>query len=145
MSVSQKTIKEIWANLRKQHSVMFSDKPLAVGVMKQIEAQHVEYKPEEIQAVLHNHTKTTTYLRNIKFGEVRYNLDGTEAGTITDQQRECARLKLNERNQKRTFTMIDKIKPAKTEKKRLARKARHANRLVNIQTKLKEAVKALKN
>jgi ProP effector len=141
--MSNKSIRQIWKELRLKYEVMRADKPLALGALQQLAVNHLDLTPEEIRAVLGRHTKTTTYLRGVKFGDKRFNLDGTEAQSITDAQRECARLHLNERNQKRTFTMIDQIKPVKSEKKAKMRKARHEQRLVKIQGKLKAAIAAL--
>ena len=142
--IIETSIAQIWKSLRAKYEVLRADKPLAIGTDKALQTLHPEYTDKQIQAVLRRHTRTDTYLRNVKFGDRRFTLDSVPFEPITDVQRELARLHLNERSQKRLIVKLDQIKPAKTEKKRLAREAKHRNRLIRIQNKFK-AVKNLLN
>lgn len=117
--------------------------PLAVGIKTQLVARHPEMTVAEIQAVLSRHTKTSMYLRNVKFGTVRANLDASPAGEITAEQREIARLRPNERSARRAFTENAAKKPPTSAKKRLTREQRHEKKLSKLQVKIVAAVSAL--
>lgn len=143
MEVVAKSIAENVGMLRNTYAVMRSDRPLSVGIKSQIAANHPELSAKEIQAALSHHTKTATYLFNLKFGTVRVNLDGTVSSEITDEQREVARLRLNERAARRVQSKARAGKPDDTPKKKANRERRHAARLVKIQGQIVQAVTAL--
>lgn len=68
--------------------------PLAIGIDKQV-FQHVakhslSCSKRVVRKLLHQHTRNTRYLQAIRAGECRFNLDGTEAGTINQIEQDHA-------------------------------------------------------
>jgi sRNA-binding protein len=139
----EKSIANNLKHLRETYAVIRSDMPLAVGVTAQIAANHPELSPKEIQAILSRHTKSGAYLRHIKFGQIRVNLDGSESGAITEEQREVARLRLNERTMRRAFKEKKATNRDAGDKKRATVEQRHLTKVTKIQGKIAEAVVAL--
>lgn len=103
-----KSVSQIVTELRSRFPIFQSDQPLAIGIHHQLQA---DYPEREVAKALGRHTSTTTYLHRVKYSENRFNLDGTIASVITDDQKEAARLCLNTRH---------------SEKKRADRLKRHA-------------------
>ena len=68
--------------------------PLALGVEKQlfrhINDLHFSSSKRVVNKLLHYHTHNRTYLLNVGRGGVRNNLDGTDAGEITQAERDHA-------------------------------------------------------
>ena len=63
-------------------------KPLALGIEKQV-FQHIARhrlsgSKRIVQRLLRQHTRDERYLRNLFDDTARFNLDGTEAGVVTD-------------------------------------------------------------
>jgi len=73
--------------------------PLAIGSARQIRAglQGTGATYKGIGLTIHRWTMQTVYLRAVMRGEMRRNLDGTEAGIPDDAAREHARKLLEER------------------------------------------------
>ena len=75
--------------------------PLAVGISRHIkEALRAEGKAIDRRAIgvaLHRWTKQGAYLRAMVRGEIRRNLDGSEAGVPDDAARQYAQKLLDER------------------------------------------------
>ena len=59
-------------------------KPLKVGIEKDIFSAEIGVSNNLIRKALSNYTGGPTYLRNVKSGAPRINLDGTECGTVAD-------------------------------------------------------------
>lgn len=68
--------------------------PLALGIERQIfqliAAQQLSASKRVVQKLLHQHTHQRHYLLKVGQGGERFNLDGTEAGTILPAEREHA-------------------------------------------------------
>jgi sRNA-binding protein len=95
-------IETILADWRRRWPVVFSRPvPLAVGTSRHIkEALRAEGKAIDRKAIgvaLHRWTTQGAYLRAIVRGEIRRNLDGSEAGVPDDAARQYAQTLLDER------------------------------------------------
>ena len=102
--------------------------PLAVGFSGHIKAVlRAEGKPIERKTfgmTIHNWTMQSAYLRAVAWGEMRRNLDGSEAGVPDDAAREYAQKVLDERaarqaerkrrEQKRKLALPARVPPAQT-------------------------------
>jgi ProP effector len=101
--------------LRAAYPIIAENKPLAIGTEVTLEG----YTPQEIQQAIRRHVSTSTYLRQIKFGTHRFNLDGTQAEEIKPEHKEIARLKLAPRYIKRSWDARDlsNLPPKKVIKK----------------------------
>ncbi len=68
--------------------------PLALGIERQIfqliAQQNLSASKRVVQKLLHQHTHQRHYLLKVGQGGERFNLDGTEAGTILPAEREHA-------------------------------------------------------
>jgi ProP effector len=92
--IQELSLSATYKQLRKQNKVFSADKPLATNITVQL----VGVVPTDmIQRIMGMHTSTNTYLRNVKFGPERLNLDGSSAGPIRIEHKEMARLKLSGR------------------------------------------------
>lgn len=77
------------------YQVWIQKYPLAVGMIEKQIFQHIaahslSASKRVVKKLLHRHTHDRRYLQAIKSGESRYNLDGTEAGAITQAEKEHA-------------------------------------------------------
>jgi sRNA-binding protein len=74
--------------------------PLAVGISQQIkevlEAGDQSVKWMAVWRAMHHWTNSRAYLHGLARGEMRRNLDGTEAGLPSDDQRKEAQRRLDE-------------------------------------------------
>ena len=96
-------IPEILADWRERWPAVFTTPtPLAVGISRQIKDQLGTRCPprREFGSALHQWTNRTAYLRAVIRGDVRHNLDGSEAGVPDEDTRERARQLLAEREQR---------------------------------------------
>ena len=75
--------------------------PLAVGLARQIkQALPPDFPRKEIGIAVHHWTQGGGYLRAMARGDTRRNLDGSEAGTPSEEAREQARQTLAERERR---------------------------------------------
>ena len=74
-------------------AVKFRDrKPLKIGIAKDVAAAtEGAITPEELEAAFGLYTRQTGYLKALKEGAVRVDLDGNPAGTVTAEQAAMAR------------------------------------------------------
>jgi sRNA-binding protein len=75
-------------------AVWLTRKPLALGIEKQvfrhIAGLHLSASKRVVQKLLHRHTHHRDYLQAISRGGSRFNLDGSEAGTILPAEQQHA-------------------------------------------------------
>ncbi len=74
--------------------------PLAIGIDKQLLSQQADLNRKALRLALRSHTISTRYLKEMQTGRVRFNLDGTEAGEVTEDARTHAAELLRERFKK---------------------------------------------
>lgn len=72
-------------------------RPLAIGLHKAIREHLPETKSDALRPAMKRHTTSTRYLKALVAGDTRFDLDGNPAGSVTDEQREVARVALRER------------------------------------------------
>ena len=86
--------------LQTRFEVFRSFAPLAIGIDKQLIAQMPEVSRKALRTALRSHTLSTRYLKEMDKATVRRNLDGSEAGEVTDEARAHAGDLLRERFKK---------------------------------------------
>jgi hypothetical protein len=74
------TVRARWPDLFKPHAPL----PLAVGTTRLI-AKTLDVSPRIVGPVIHVWTQRPEYLAAVAAGGMRYNLDGTEAGPISEE------------------------------------------------------------
>jgi sRNA-binding protein len=74
--------------------------PLAIGISRRMREQLPEFPRREIGIALHSWTNRRGYLRAMARGDMRRNLDGSEAGIPTEEAREQAQKLLEERERR---------------------------------------------
>lgn len=87
-------------DLQARFDVFRNHSPLAIGIDKQVFAQMPEVEKKALRLAMRSHTISTRYLKEMEKGTVRLNLDGTQAGEVTDENRQHAAELLRERFKK---------------------------------------------
>ena len=87
-------------DLQGRFDVFRNFAPLAIGIDKQFLAQHPDADRKALRHALRSHTLSTRYLKEMQTARVRLNLDGSEAGEVTDEARTHAAEQLRERFKK---------------------------------------------
>jgi ProP effector len=86
-------LKELQANF----AVLRDCLPLAIGIDKQLTARMPDVNRKVLRTALGIHTKSLRYLKAMKKATARFDLDGKEAGEVTQEQRSHAAAALDER------------------------------------------------
>ena len=80
---------------------VFNDcQPLAVGIHKIIKERLPEISTEELRNAIRFHAASTRYLKALSQANTRFDLDGSPAGRVTEEQRQYASDTLRERFKK---------------------------------------------
>ena len=87
-------------DLQAGFDVFRSFAPLAIGIDKQYLALHPDADRKALRHALRSHTLSTRYLKEMQTATQRRNLDGSEAGEVTDEARSHAAEQLRERFKK---------------------------------------------
>ena len=75
-----------------------ASKPLKLRIQADIQQRATGvFTRRSLSNFLHRHTTSSGYLRALGSGAVRFDLDGVEAGTVSDEHREAARAELARR------------------------------------------------
>ncbi|WP_412478632.1 ProQ/FINO family protein [Azonexus sp. IMCC34839] len=93
-------VRALLKDLQTRFDVFRNFSPLAIGIDKQVFAQLPEVSKKSLRLALRSHTISTRYLKEMEKGSVRYNLDGSTAGEVTDENRQHAQEQLRERFKK---------------------------------------------
>ncbi len=108
----------------QQVSPTFRDcKPLAIRIDKAVGERFPEVERKVVRNAMRIHTASTRYLKAMEKGGARFDLDGKEDGTVTDEQREHARQTLKER-----FAEAAKRRKAAEQAEKAKREAEEAER-----------------
>jgi ProP effector len=75
-------------------------RPLAIGIHKAIRDRLPEMNPGQLRFALQTHTGSTRYLKAVSQGDIRFDLDGEAAGSVTPEQQKQALDTLKERFRK---------------------------------------------
>lgn len=105
--------------LQTRFAVFKNFSPLAIGIDKQVFAELPEVSKKSLRLALRSHTISTRYLKEMEKGSVRLNLDGTEAGQVTDENRQHASEQLRERFKKQAEQRKAAEAEARAEQRRL--------------------------
>lgn len=90
----------VLAQLIAAYSVFRDAQPLAIGIHKDIIAEHPEIDTDALRRTLKRHTASTKYLKSVASGGSRFALDGTPAGDITSEQQVQANQAIKDRFRK---------------------------------------------
>ena len=104
--------------LQTRFEVFRSFAPLAIGIDKQLIAQMPEVSRKALRTALRSHTLSTRYLKEMDKATVRRNLDGSEAGEVTDEARAHAGDLLRERFKKQAEQRKAEEAAARAEQRR---------------------------
>ncbi len=104
--------------LQTRFDVFRSFTPLAIGIDKQLIAQMPDVSRKALRTALRSHTLSTRYLKEMDKATVRRNLDGSEAGEVTDEARTHAGDLLRERFKKQAEQRKAEEAAARAEQRR---------------------------
>ena len=68
--------------------------PLKIGIHNDVIARHPERQPGLIASALRTYTRAVGYLKTLKAGSARIDLEGNSVGTVTAKDEEDARRKI---------------------------------------------------
>lgn len=72
-------------------------RPLAIGIHKAIRDRMPDVNSGQLRFALQTHTGSTRYLKAVSQGDIRFDLDGEAAGSVTPEQQKLALDILKER------------------------------------------------
>ena len=87
-------------SLNEAFEVFRANKPLALGIHKEVLARRPEIEPAGLRLAMRIHTQSTRYLKELLTATVRFDLDGQPSGEVTDEHRKVADEALKERFRK---------------------------------------------
>lgn len=93
-------VRTLLKELQTRFDVFRNFSPLAIGIDKQVFAALPEVSKKAVRLALRSHTISTRYLKEMEKGEQRFNLDGSAASEVTDENRQHASEQLRERFKK---------------------------------------------
>lgn len=106
--------------LQQEFPVIGEHKPLAIGIDKQLLQKQPDINRKQMRIALGIHTHSIRYLKSLQAGKERFNLDGSPAGEVSEEQRSVAAKDLMERLKKRA----QEHKAARIAKEKAEREAR---------------------
>jgi len=86
--------------LRTTFPVFRENKPLAIGIHKVIKERLPDTDSQRLRYAMQMHTASTSYLKSLSNGTVRFDLDGNAVGEVTAEQSKQALDGLRERFRK---------------------------------------------
>ncbi len=95
------TVRGLLKTLQQEYPVLRDCLPLAIGIDKQLFALKPEISRKLLRSALGVHTKSVRYLKALQIATTRYNLDGSNADEVTEEQRNLAAQTLRELFKKR--------------------------------------------
>ncbi len=93
-------VRALLKDLQTRFDVFRNFSPLAIGIDKQLFAALPDLSKKAVRLAMRSHTISTRYLKEMEKGSQRFNLDGTPAGEVTDENRQHAGEQLRERFKK---------------------------------------------
>ncbi|WP_027467329.1 ProQ/FINO family protein [Deefgea rivuli] len=82
--------------LQKNNPVFRDCLPLAIGIDKQLFAARPELSHRVLRQALAMHTRSLRYMKAMQVAKMRFNLDGSPADEVTEEQRVFAANSLHE-------------------------------------------------
>ncbi|RTL51195.1 MAG: osmoprotectant transporter activator [Rhodocyclaceae bacterium] len=116
--------RSVLQKLHDQYPIFKSHLPLAIGINKQLTKLHPEISSKELVAALRHHTASTSYLKVMEKATHRFDLEGNQAGEVTQEQQGFASAQLKERFKKKMESkkLIEKAKQAQLAEQKKAEK-----------------------
>jgi len=93
--------RDLLKQLQQEYKVVGEYQPLAIGIDKQLMAAVPEINRKQLRSALGMHTQSVRYLKTLQSAKQRFNLDGSAAGDVSEEQRALASKELIERFKKR--------------------------------------------
>jgi ProP effector len=87
-------------SLNEAFEVFRANKPLALGIHKEIAIRQPEVAAPDLRLAMRIHTQSTRYLKELLTATVRFDLDGQPSGEVTEEHRKAADEALKERFKK---------------------------------------------
>lgn len=115
----QPSAKDLLNQLQQEFKVLGESLPLAIGIDKQLQASRPEINRKQLRTMLGMHTRSVRYLKSLQSATQRFNLDGSPAGEVSEEQRALASKELFDRFKKRA----EENKAAQAEKEKAERAA----------------------
>lgn len=84
------TARSVLKQLQQEFPVIRECQPLAIGIDKQLIAVQPEINRKLLRGALAIHTKSVRYLKSLQTASTRFNLDGSAAGEVAEEQRTLA-------------------------------------------------------
>lgn len=84
------TARGLLKKLQQDFQVIGDCQPLAIGIDKQVIAQQPDINRKLLRGALGVHTKSVRYLKALQGASARFNLDGSAAGEVSEEQRTLA-------------------------------------------------------
>ncbi|MDO6385182.1 MULTISPECIES: ProQ/FINO family protein [Uliginosibacterium] len=106
--------------LQQQYKLIGEHQPMAIGIDKQLLAARADIPAKLLRGALGMHTRSVRYLKNLQSATQRFNLDGSPAGEVSEEQRGLASKELIERFKKRA----EEHKAEKAAKEKAEKEAR---------------------
>lgn len=116
----QPSAKDLLKQLQQEFEVLGKSLPLAIGIDKQLLESRPEINRKQLRVALGMHTHSVRYLKNLQIATHRFNLDNSQAGEVSEEQRALASKELFDRFKKRA----DENKAAQAEKDKAEKEAR---------------------
>lgn len=95
-SPQPQTAKGLLKALQQTFPVLRDCLPLAIGIDKQLIVIQPEISRKLLRSALGMHTKSLRYLKSLQSAGTRFNLDGSAADAVTEEQRALAAKTLHE-------------------------------------------------
>lgn len=120
-TTSPNPVRQLLKDLNEKYAVFREDKPLAIGINKQLAGLLPDAQAKTLRTALRFHTSSVRYLKAMEKATERYDLDGNPAGEVTEEQRQHAADTLRERfkaqaEQKRAAAAAEKAEQIRQEK-----------------------------
>ena len=102
------TARSVLKQLQKEFQVINECQPLAIGIDKQVIASLPDISRKLLRGALGLHTKSPRYLKALQGASTRFNLDGSAAGEVSEEQRTLAAQTLRAHFKKKAETFKEK-------------------------------------
>lgn len=93
--------RDLLKQLQQEFAVIGEHQPLAIGIDKQLLEARPAINRKQLRTAFGMHTKSVRYLKALQLATQRFNLDGSIAGEVSEEQRGMAAKELLERFKKR--------------------------------------------
>lgn len=89
-NIAPQSARSVLKQLQRDFEVIRNYLPLAIGIDKQVMERQPEINKKLLRNALGFHTKSVPYLKALQIATSRFNLDGSTAGEVDEEQRNRA-------------------------------------------------------